>query len=296
MSARKPQRLQVCEPLQGLQILVKLSTTPILRTVLAIFTRHQLAIVGTMFVVTLIFAKRENAPWVTVRQEVAIEFFSTVSQCLAALLGVLIVLLTFYTQLIAQRRTDDYRELQAQIHQLIRFTQELTPELSHFNPLLVKAINYLVPLHLKDLPTKGYTSQVLSLDKLIADLKNEWVEEKQQLSLAAQLNLQQILLILSNIEEILEGFSTLYNRILEIGRFILAIAKLSFLLGISLLFLLLFGIVDLQSKFPDLSLPVIVALAICVFIVLVELVLDTWLLYKNLHGPWSHLVSHWYCK
>jgi len=129
---------------------------------------------------------------------------------------------------------------------------------------------------------------VLPLDKLIADLKNEWVEEKQQLSLAGHLNLQQILLILSNIEEILEGFSTLYNRIMEIGRFILAIAKLSFLLGVSLLFLLLFGIVDLQRKFPDLSLPVIVSLALCVFIVLVELVLDTWLLYKNLQGPWSH--------
>ncbi|MDF5721367.1 MAG: hypothetical protein PUP91_12995 [Rhizonema sp. PD37] len=296
MSVRKLQRLQVCEPLQGLQILVKLSTTPVLRTLLAIFIRHQLALVGIIFVVTLMFAQRENAPWVTVRQEVAIEFFSTVSQSLAALLGVLIVLLTFYSQLIGQRRMDYYRELQAQIHQLIRFTQELTPELSDFNPLLVKTIDYLVPLHLKDLPIRASTSQVLPLDKLIANLKNEWVDKKQKFSLAAHLNLQQILLTLSNIEEILEGFSMLYNRILEIGRFILAIAKLSLLLGISLLFLLLFGIVDLQSKFPDLSLPVIVALAMCVFIVLVELVLDTWLLYKNLHGPWSHLVSHWYCK
>ncbi|MDF5728516.1 MAG: hypothetical protein PUP92_10885 [Rhizonema sp. PD38] len=294
MSVRKPQRLQVCEPLQGLQILVKLSTTPVLRTLLAVFTRHQLALVGIMFVVTLMFAKREDAPWVTVRQEAAIEFFSTVSQSLAALLGVLIVLLTFYSQLIGQRRMDYYRELQAQIHQLIRFTQELTSELSDFNPLLVEAIDYLVPLHLKDLPIRASTSHVLPSDKLIANLKNESVKKKQQLSLAAHLNLQQILLILSNIEEILEGFSMLYNRILEIGRFILAIAKLSLLLGISLLFLLLFGIVDLQSKFPDLSLPVIVALALCVFIVLLELVLDTWLLYKNLHGPWSHLVSHWY--
>jgi len=288
MSARKPQRLQICEPLQGLQILVQLSTIPLLRTLVAIFTRHQLGIVGIMFVVTLIFARQENASWVTVRQEVAIEFFSTVSQSLAALLGVLIVFLTFYTQLIAQRRIDNYRELQVQIHQLIRFTQKLTPELSDFNQLLVEAINYLVPLHLKDFPIWASTSQVLPLDKLIADLKNEWVEQKQQLSLAAHLNLQQILLSLSNIEEILEGFSTLYNRIMEIGRFILAIAKLSFLLGVSLLFLLLFGIVDLQRKFPDLSLPVIVSLALCVFIVLVELVLDTWLLYKNLHGPWSH--------
>ena len=298
MSTRKPQRLPISEPVQGCQILVQLSTTPLVRTLLATVTRHQLAIVGMMFVVTLTFAQRENAPWVTVRPDVAIEFFSTVSQSLAALLGVLIVFLTFSSQLIAQRRLDNYRELQVQIHQLICFTQEHTSELSNFNKLLVEVIDYLVPLHLKDFPIWASTSQVLPLDRLIAGFNHEWTHEKQQLSLANRLNLQQILLILNNIEEILEGFSTLYNRILEMSRFVLAIAKLSFLMGVSLLFLLLFGIVDLQRKFPDLSLPVIVALAICVFIVLLELVLDAWFLYKNLYGPWSHLISHWYyrCK
>ena len=296
MSTRKSQRLPISEPVQGFQILVQLSTTPLVRTVLATFTRHQIAIVGMMFAVTLTFARRENAPWVTVRPEVAIEFFSTVSQSLAALLGVLIVFLTFFSQLIAQRRLDNYRELQVQIHQLICFTQEHTSELSDFNKLLVEVIDYLVPLHLKDFPIWTSTSQVLPLDRLIADFNYEWTHEKQQLSLANRLNLQQILLILNNIEEILEGFSTLYNRILEMSRFVLAIAKLSFLMGVSLLFLLLFGIVDLQRKFPDLSLPVIVALAIWIFIVLLELVLDAWFLYKNLHGPWSHLISHWYCR
>ncbi len=296
MSTRKPQRLPISEPVQGCQILVQLSTTPLVRTLLATVTRHQLVIVGMMFVVTLTFAQRENAPWVTVRPDVAIEFFSTVSQSLAALLGVLIVFLTFSSQLIAQRRLDNYRQLQVQIHQLICFTQEHTSELSNFNKLLVEVIDYLVPLHLKDFPIWASTSQVLSLDRLIAGFNHECTHEKQQLSLANRLNLQQILLILNNIEEILEGFSTLYNRILEMSRFVLAIAKLSFLIGVSLLFLLLFGIVDLQRKFPDLSLPVIVALAIWIFIVLLELVLDAWFLYKNLHGPWSHLISHWYCR
>ncbi|MEH2119768.1 hypothetical protein, partial [Nostoc sp.] len=111
---------------------------------------------------------------------------------------------------------------------------------------------------------------------------------QQQYSLATHLYRQQILLVINNIEEIVEGFSRLYNRILEMSRFILAIVKLSFLLGVSLLFLLLFGIIDLQRKFPDLSLPVIVSLAIWVLIALLELVLDTWFLYKNLYGSLSH--------
>jgi len=95
-------------------------------------------------------------------------------------------------------------------------------------------------------------------------------------------------------EEILEGFFMLYNRILEMGRFIIAIARLSFLLGISLLFLLLFGIIELQDKFPLFSLPIMVTLAVWVLIALLELVGDAWFLYKNIHGPWSRSIHCWY--
>lgn len=290
MSTRKAQRLQICEPVPGLKILVQLSNTPLVRTVIATVTHHQLAIVGVVFVVTLVFAMRENAPWLTVPKQVAIEFFSAVSQSLAALLGVLIVFLTFNSQLIAQRQHEDYYTLQIQIDQLIRLTQSLPPELSNFAETLIALINYLVPLHLKDLPIWPTSSQVLPLDKLLDNFKNEyeWAQVQQQCSLATHLHRQQILLVINNIEEIVEGFSRLYNRILEMSRFILAIVKLSFLLGVSLLFLLLFGIIDLQRKFPDLSLPVIVSLAIWVLIALLELVLDTWFLYKNLYGSSSH--------
>ncbi|MEH2060144.1 MAG: hypothetical protein V7K97_29220 [Nostoc sp.] len=290
MSTRKAQRLQNCEPVPGLQILVQLSNTPLVRIIIITITRHQLAIIGIVFVVTLVFSMRENAPWLTVPKQVAIEFFSAVSQSLAALLGVLIVFLTFTSQLIAQRRHEDYHTLQIQIDQLIRLTQSLPPELSDFNETLIALINYLVPLHLKDFPIWTTSSQGLHLDKLLDNFKNEheWMQIQQQPSLATHLHRQQIALVINNMEEILERFSRLYNRILEISRFILAIVKLSFLLGVSLLFLLLFGIIDLQREFPDLSLPVIVSLAIWVLIALLELVLDTWFFYKNFYGSSSH--------
>ncbi|MEH2063868.1 MAG: hypothetical protein V7K50_16660 [Nostoc sp.] len=290
MSTRKTQRLQNCEPVPGLQILVQLSNTPLVRIIIITVTRHQLAIIGIVFVVTLVFSMRENAPWLTVPKQVAIEFFSAVSQSLAALLGVLIVFLTFTSQLIAQRRHEDYHTLQIQIDQLIRLTQSLPPELSGFNETLIALINYLVPLHLKDFPIWTTSSQGLPLDKLLDNFKNEheWMQVQEQSSLATHLHRQRIALVINNMEEILERFSRLYNRILEISRFILAIVKLSFLLGVSLLFLLLFGIIDLQREFPDLSLPVIVSLAIWVLIALLELVLDTWFFYKNFYGSSSH--------
>ncbi|MEH2043113.1 hypothetical protein [Nostoc sp.] len=290
MSTRKAQRLQICEPVPGLQILVKLSNTPLVRTIIAIVTHHQLAIVGFVFIATLVFAMRENAPWLTVPKQVAIEFFSAVSQSLAALLGVLIVFLTFTSQLIAQRRYEDYYTLQIQIDQLIRLTQSLPPELSNFDETLIALINYLVPLHLKDFPIWSTSSQALPWEKLLDNFKNEHelMRVQQKCSLPTHLHQQQILLVINNMEEILERFSRLYNRILEMSRFILAIVKLSFLLGVSLVFLLLFGIIDLQRKFPDLSLPVIVSLAIWVLIALLELVLDTWFFYKNIYGSSSH--------
>jgi len=276
------------QPMTSLRILVQFSTVPLVRKAIITLTHHQLPIIGFVFIVTLGLVIQEDVPWVMLDKQVAIEFFSAVSQSLAALLGVLIIFLTFNTQLIAQRRHEDYYTLQLQIDQLICLTQSLPSELNNFARTLIGVIDYLVPLHLKDFLISTTSPQVLPLDKVLQNFKHKSSQMQQQCSIATHLQLQQILLVINNIEEILERFSRLYNHILEMSRFIVAIAKLSFLLGISLVFLLLFGIVDVQRKFPDLSLPVIVSLAIWVLIVLLELVLDTWFLYKNLYGSSSH--------
>jgi hypothetical protein len=268
-----------------------------MRVSTAALTRYQSWVMGILFVVTLIFAIQDPAPWLTIKREVAIEFFSAVSQSLAALLGVLIVFLTVTSQLTTQRRLDGYRALQTQIEQLIRLTQTLPSELGVSDEMLMEVINYLVPLQMKDFPIWSSIAddeQALILEDLLAKFKDEWAEKQQKLPLAAHLHLQQILLVLNNMEEILEGFLTLYNHILEMGRFILAIARLSFLLGISLVFLLLFGIVELQNSFPYLCLPIIVTLAAWVLIALLELVNNAWFVYKNFQGPWSRSIHHWY--
>ncbi len=276
------------QPMRSLRILVQFSTIPLVRKAIITLTHHQLVVVGFVFIVTLALVIRKDAPWVMLNKQVAIEFFSAVSQSLAALLGVLMIFLTFNTQLIDQRRHEDYYTLQIQIDQLIRLTQSLPSELNNFAQTLMGVIDYLVPLQLRDFLISTTSLEVLPLHKLLRNFKHKSFQLQQQCSIANHLQLQQILLVINNIEEIVEGFSRLYNHILEMSRFIVAIAKLSFLLGISLVFLLLFGIVGVQSKFPDISLPIIVSLAIWVLIALLELVLDTWFLYKNLYGSSSH--------
>jgi hypothetical protein len=296
MLPQKVQSFQSSKTLQKLQRLVQLSNIPFVRFSIAAFNRYQLWIMGILFVVMLVFTIRYPTPWLAFKRQVAIEFFSAVSQSLAALLGVLIVFLTVSSQIISQSRLDDYRALQTQIEQLIHLTQTLPAELREFDEMLVEVINYLVPLQMKDFPIglTVVTDEQTVLEKLLIDFKQEWIEKQQKLPLAARLHLQQILLVLNNMEEILEGFFILYNRILEIGRFILTIVRLSFLLGASLLCLLLFGIVELQSKFPDISLPITVTLAVWVLIAVLELVSDAWFVYKNFHGPWNRSIHHWY--
>jgi hypothetical protein len=262
---------------------------------MSVLTLYQLWIMAILFGVTLMFAILHPAPWLTIKRQVAIDFFSAVSQSLAALLGILIVFLTVTSQLIGQKRLDDYRALQTQIEQLICLTQMLPSELGIFNEMLVEMIGYLVPLQMKDFPIWSSTAddeQATILENLLANFKQLWAENQQQLSLSARLQLQQILLVLNNMKEIIDGFIALYDRILEIGRFVWAITRLSFLLGLSLIFLLLFGIVELQDKFPDLSFPIMTTLAVWVLIALLELVGDTWFIYKNLHGPWKRMTHY----
>lgn len=279
------------QSITSLRTLLQFSTIPLVQKAMMILTHHQLLIIGFVFIITFPLVIYKDFPWIALDKQVAMEFFSAVSQSLAALLGVLIIFLTFNTQLIAQRRHEDYYTLQVQIDQLIRLTQSLPCELNNFEQILIGVIDYLVPLHLKDFPISTTSPQMLPLHKLLENFKNKSSKVQQKCSIATHLQLQQILLIINNIEEILERFFRLYNYILEMSRFIVAIAKLSFLLGISILFLVLFGIVGVQRKFPDLGLPVILSLAIWVLIALLELVLDTWFLYKNLYGSQSYCLQ-----
>lgn len=297
MPPRKAQLFQNPETLRKLQGLIQLSNIPLVRITATALVRYQLWIMGSLFAVTLIFTILHPAPWLTIKRVAAIEFFSAVSQSLAALLGVLIVFLTVSSQLISQRRLDEYRALQTQIEQLIHLTQTLPSELNAFDEMLIEVINYLVPLQMKDFPIESSVTndeQSITLENLLIEFRQVWAEKQKQLPLAARLHLQQILLALNNMSEILEEFLMLYNRILEMGRFILAIVRLSFLLGVSLLFLLLFGIIELQNSFPDLSLPIVITLAVWVLIALLELVGNAWFVYKDFHGPWSHSIHHWY--
>lgn len=279
--------------IRSVQLLVQLGSHPVGRPIVLFLTRHQLVLIGLVFVVTFAFSRDDNhlADFVQVPEQVAIEFFSVTSQALAALLGLLIVFLTFRIQTISQQRNSSYRELQAQLNQLIGLSLERPDELRMFDDDLAEIIDSFTLLRMKHFPTWASQYDVPSFDKLASDFIHKSLGLKDQLPRAARLHLQQTFLVLDNIAEIVETFSDLYLGILLMSHTVIAIAKLSFLFGASLVSLLLFGVVDLQQALPDLELPTITTFVIWLLIVLLELVVDTWRLYNDLRQPWNHSVS-----
>ncbi len=279
--------------IRAVQLLVRLASNPINRSIVVFLTRHQLVLIGLVFIVTFAFSRHENhlAAFVQIPDQVAIEFFSVTSQALAALLGLLIVFLTFRIQTISEQRNSSYRELQAQLSRLICLSLERPDELRMFDGDLAQIIDSFALLRMKHFPTWASQYDVPSFDKLGSGFIHKSLELQEQLPRSARLHLQQTVLVLDNIAEIIETFSDLYVAILLMSHTVIAIAKLSFLFGASLVLLLLFGVVDLQQAFPDLGLPTIVTLVTCLLIVLLELVVDTWRLYNDFRQPWNHSIN-----
>lgn len=278
---------------RDIQLLVRLGSNPVGRSIVLCLIRRQLVLIGLVFIITFIFSRDQNhlAGFVQIPDEVAIEFFSATSQALAALLGLLIVFLTFRIQTINEQRSTAYHELQAQISKLVHLSLDRPDELRVFDNDLVQIIDSFTFVRMKHFPTWASQYNVSSFDQVLSGFTIKSLELKEQLPRLARLHLQHILLVLDNVAEIVETFSELYIAILLMSRTVVAIAKLAFLLGISLIFLLLFGVVDLQKVFPNLGLPAIVTLVTWLLVVLLELAVDTWRLYKELRQPWDHPVN-----
>src|SRR5689334_12091702 len=109
MPLREPQASHSSETLRRLQRFVQLSDTPLVRFFTVTLIRYQLWMMGNLFGVMLISIIQHLAPFLMIKSRVAIEFFSAVSQSLAALLGILIAFLTVTSQFIAQHRLDYYQ-------------------------------------------------------------------------------------------------------------------------------------------------------------------------------------------
>ncbi len=278
--------------IRAVQLLVRLGSNSVGRSIVLFLVHRQLVLIGLVFIVTFAFSRNSNhlATFVQIPDELAIEFFSATSQALAALLGLLIVFLTFRIQTIHQQRSSSYRELQAQISKLICLSIERPGELEVLDDDLAQIVDSFTLLRMKHFPTWASQYNVPS-DKMVAGFTSKSLKLKDQISRSARLHLQQILLVLDNIAEIIETLSDLYVGMLLMSHTVIAIAKLSFLLGASLVLLLLFGVVDLQQIFPDLGLPTIVALVTWLLVVLLELVVDTWRLYNDFRQPWNHSIG-----
>lgn len=276
---------------QDVRRLVQLGSNVVGPSSVRFLIRYQLVLIALVFVVTFALSRSKNylTTFIPIPEEAAIEFFSATSQALAALLGLLIVFLTFRIQTINQQRNNAYRELQVQISKLIHLSLDRPDELKAFDNDLVQIIDSFTFMRMKHFPI--WASQYNASSNIVLDFISKSCGLKERLPRSARLHLQHILLVLDNIAEIVETFSELYIGIQLMSRTVVAITKLSFLLGTSLVLLLVLGIVDLQKTFPGIGLSIVITLMTWLLVVLLELAVDTWRLYRDLRQPWNHPVS-----
>jgi len=227
-----------------------------------------------IFVVALALSRGSDcvADLIEIPNHVAIQFFSALAQALAALLAFLTAFVVFTMQAIDQERHRAYRHFQSATSRL----------------------GDLILQHPEDLEVLGDELDVItgylhsSMDDLVLDPSqvSYWADHAVPLlDKCRQLyyheqpwelkwHCRRILSTLQRAEHALDRLNYQAVGAITVRLEIEAIAKLSFLLGMSLLLVLAFGTIDRQDVFPDMDLPIILASLAWLMLTLIELALQ----------------------
>jgi hypothetical protein len=268
-----------------------LETIPLNQRIIGILltSRYQLILVSLVFVITFIFSRDKNylAASIEIPHELVVEFFSALSQALGALLGVLIVFLTFRLERISQERNATYDQLKSEIEELERFYAYLPNELDVFRDDIALILRNLRFLRMKDLPIE-FSSHYDGLPW--HELTQGFVDKLEKVQAEGRSwssYLGGIGLVIAHIERILERVFIQYISFVTAGVLVKAVVKLAVLLGASIVLLLVFGTIDRHGIFPDVRLPVVFAIVTWLLITLFELVQYTRRLYRDTREPWE---------
>lgn len=229
----------------------------------------------------------QNGKWLTtiiqIENSTAIEFFSAISQALGALVGFLIGFLIFVMQFIDQAKRQAYNDYKNETRQLSYLMINCPANLQAILLSdLDKLVGFLASLELRDLP-KCFREA----DKRLKDFGKSWKQandsERDPLN---RYYLHQLCWNLKNIEEDLSKLKVQHVSFKAMPYEFLAVPKMLFLIGASLLLLLSFGIVDIQDILPDLRLPLIFSTVAWLIMVLIELHSEMRYLLKNFIESW----------
>jgi hypothetical protein len=249
-----------------------------------VYTRYQLIIVGLAFAVTFVFSRDNNylAAYIEIPHEIIIRFFSALSQALGALLGLLIAFLIFRMQGADQEIVSAYHEFKSEMRRLVHLAMDRPDALAILDDDLALVIRSFAYLRMEHLPIQSQ-----DWVETTSGVMEKWLKLNEKMPRAIQLYFEQIILVLSNIEDSTSRLGVQLIHVVIMRLTVDAIAKLSLLLGTSLILLLAFGTIDRQGVFPELRLPTVFAIVIWLLIALYELLAMTRRLYRDFQGQWE---------
>lgn len=241
--------------------------------------KRQFITVGIVFVVVLLLSRDGQllASLVKIPDERMVGFLSTVSQAIAALLGLLIAALLFTFQSIKQSKDAAYGSLKSEMMNLIVLWQDRPESLKPLDKsidMFIDSSAYETRENLRITLLAGPEENTPSWN----DAGNAFNEalvnndiHRDNLSRDDNLYLSRLLATLNNAEEaysatrlqLISGASTRLN--------LKTVYKLAGLLSASLLLLVVFSLEDVRGLFPDLTLPVLFALITWAILALMEL-------------------------
>ncbi len=239
---------------------------------------HQLALVAILSCVTFMLLEMEGSASALITgfdTDLTISFFSSLSEALAGLLGLLIAFLLFTMERTYQEVNAGYQTLNAEIRELARLASERPSGLEDFDDDLARTIDSLAH-------SRGDRIVAGQGGSPLAALVEKLEAADEGLSRQARLHARQVMFTLRVIQQTQHTISIQHIAAVGSGLMIQVIVKLALLIGAALALMLLFGATPHGGTWSSIKMTVIAAILVWVFLILVELVIHTQLLYRDL--------------
>jgi len=215
-------------------------------------------------------------------------FFSSLSQVIAALAGLLIAFFFFAMQDVVRRRDDAFQVFKSEMNRFLQLATERPPELSPFDQAINRVVYSFSLITLEDCEfPKNPTMSGISWDEASKGMTETFDAEADKLERRGKWYLQQMMAALLHAEVGLSSVNLYWVGMVVMKRIALDIREILALLALT--FFTYWNLVSSVSlNFPwDALTPLSFTATIWLIVILVSLALNVRILYRDLSLPWS---------
>lgn len=229
------------------------------------------------FVVFLLFKDNHLiGSYISIPTQTVRDFFLLISQIIAAISGLYIAFIILSIQITSSERSKSIDLLQEKVEKINELIYRLPTEI---NILKTKYEDLLEELH-DQIMFMGGNEKVQSFDSLEKIMRKIFAIMKKE-----DLPFEYITLVntyLWNTKRIIRKSIIIYIGSITIKKTNRIIRKILLLLGISLMFYLLFGIIDVRGLFPNLNAPILFSYILYMLLIFFEFIQYIYYLFENL--------------